>query len=466
MFDELNEECGIFGISLKNKSEDLIKNLYLGLFALQHRGQESCGIAYSENNEIKTIKSKGLVTSELYESLPINLSTSNAIGHVRYSTCGGSSLINAQPLNFKCNKGEMAIAHNGNIPDSEIIKNNLIQTGSIFQTTSDSEILVHLMARIPGNDFETSLTNSLNQLKGAYSMLILHNDQMIAFRDPNGFRPLSYGEVEDGFVFASESCALDLINAKNIVEVEPGEIIIAKNGKIEKKRYALTQKISRCIFELIYFSRPDSIVFGESVYESRLKMGEKLSKASKVNPDIVISVPDSGTTAALGFSKASGIPFQFGLMRNHYMGRTFIKPEQKKRTESVRIKLNPIKSVIEGKSIAVIDDSLVRGTTSRKIVQILKEAGAKEVHLFLSSPEIKFSCHFGIDTPTRKELISSSKTPSEVAKEIGADSVTFLDIEDLKQCVAEPEKYCYACYTGEYPIRLKSDCEGCKNAQN
>ncbi|HOV13508.1 MAG TPA: amidophosphoribosyltransferase, partial [Spirochaetota bacterium] len=428
MFDELHEECGIFGISIKDSSTDLIKNLYYGLFALQHRGQESCGIAYIENGAIETIKTKGLVASELYESLPRDVETCNAIGHVRYSTCGGSSLVNAQPLSFKCNKGEMAFAHNGNIPNSDIIKKELIQTGSIFQTSSDSEILVHLMSRIPGNDFESSLYNALNQLKGAYSMLVLHEDQIIAFRDPDGFRPLSYGEIDGGYVFASETCALDLINAKNIVDVEPGEIIFCKKGKIEKKRFAFTKKINQCVFELIYFSRPDSIVFGESVYQSRIKMGEKLASLRKKDVDVVISVPDSGNSAALGFSEASGIPFQFGLMRNHYMGRTFIKPEQKNRTESVRIKLNPIKSVIDGKSIAVIDESLVRGTTSRKIVQILKESGAKEIHLFLSSPEIKHSCHFGIDTPTRKELISSSKTPEEIAKEIGADSVTFLNI--------------------------------------
>lgn len=462
MFDELHEECGIFGISLKDKSDELLKNLYLGLFALQHRGQESCGVAYYENNEIQTIKSKGLVSSsDFFDALPINVGTSNAIGHVRYSTCGGSSLINAQPLSFKCNKGEIAIAHNGNIPNSEYIKKDLIQTGSIFQTTSDSEILVHLMARITGNDFDSSLHNALNQLRGAYSMLILHDDGLYAFRDPDGFRPLSYGEIDGGYVFASESCALDLINARNIVDVEPGEIIYCKKGKIEKRKYAFTKKLNQCVFELIYFSRPDSIVFGESVYESRVKMGQKLANSKKCSPDIVISVPDSGNSAALGFSIASGIPFQFGLMRNHYMGRTFIKPEQKKRTESVRIKLNPIKSVINGKSVAVVDDSLVRGTTSRKIVQILKEAGAKEVHLFLSSPEIKYSCHFGIDTPTSKELISSSKTPEQIAKEIGADSVTFLSIEDLKGCLNKPDDYCYACYSGDYPIPIKSESGNC-----
>ena len=455
MFDKLKEECGIIGICLNKESDSIIKNLYLGLFALQHRGQESCGISFIKNNRINVIKKNGLASSDLFESLPFEESSIAGIGHVRYSTCGESNLVNAQPLVFKFNKGEIAIAHNGNIPNSDIIKEELIKSGSIFQTTSDSEIFVHIMAKIPDNNFEKSLILTLRQLHGAYSILMLLNDSLIAFRDPFGFRPLSYGKIEDGYVFASETNALDLLGAKDIKDVEPGEIIFCKQGIIEKKKFTDSLKIKQCVFELIYFARPDSVVFGESVHEVRMKMGAKLSKLNKYKIDIVIPVPDSGNSAALGFARESGIPFEFGLIRNHYTGRTFIKPQQNKRVEGVKIKLNPIKSVIKDKSLAVVDDSLVRGTTSSKIVQMLKEAGAKEVHLFLSSPEIKKSCFFGIDTPTEKELISSRMSKEEIAKFINADSVTFLPLDDLKSCLKEKEKYCYACFNGDYPITIK-----------
>ncbi len=454
MFDELKEECGVIGISMKKPSGDLIKNLYLGLFSLQHRGQESCGIAYTDQKEIRLMIRQGLVSGNFFKSLPLDVSTASGIGHVRYSTCGESNLVNAQPFIFNCNKGTLAIAHNGNIPNVNIIKDQLIQSGSIFQTTSDSEILVHLLARIPGNNFKDSIISALNQLKGAYSMLVLHDDTIIAFRDPFGFRPLCYGKMNGGYIFASETNALDIMGAEYIADVEPGEIIFCKNGEIEKQRFAISNKVTQCIFELIYFARPDSYVFGESVYEARLKMGEKLAKARMCDPDIVIAVPDSGTSAALGFAREAGIPYEIGLIRNHYTGRTFIKPGQNVREESVRIKLNPVKSVIKGKKLAVIDDSLVRGTTSSKIVKLLKSAGAKEVHLFLSSPGITHSCFFGIDTPTKKELLSANHSPEEIAKIIGADSVTFLNIEDLKQCVKNPDKFCFACFTGNYPIQV------------
>ncbi|MBP7553327.1 MAG: amidophosphoribosyltransferase [Spirochaetes bacterium] len=453
MSDKLKDECGVFGISLSKESPDAIRKLYLGLFALQHRGQESCGIAYKKNGSIEVYKTAGLVSGKFFETAPFNESISIGIGHVRYSTSGGSGIFNAQPLTFKFNKGEIAIAHNGNIPNYCAIKNELIQNGAIFQTTSDSEILVHIMSRIVGSDFERSLQSALDQLQGAYSILMMRGDELIAFRDPNGFRPLIYAEVENGYVFASETNALDLIGAVNYTEVEPGQIVYCSSGKIRKVKFANSGKITQCAFELIYFSRPDSIIFGESVHEVRTKMGECLAKAAKIKPDIVIPVPDSGNSAALGFSRYSGIPFEFGLIRNHYTGRSFIKPEQKDRIESVKIKLNPIKSVIQGKTVAVIDDSLVRGTTSSKISKMLRDAGAKEVHFFLSSPEIKGGCYFGIDTPTDKELISFENSPDEVAKIINADSVTFLPIEYLKSCFKEPDKYCYACFDGNYPYK-------------
>ncbi len=466
MFGELNEECGIFGISLKNKSRDVTINLYHGLFALQHRGQESCGIAYKNGDNVDLLIRQGLISGNFFKSLPVDVATNMGIGHVRYSTAGGSNLVNAQPFVFKCNKGEITIAHNGNIPNADLKREELIRQGSIFQTTSDSEILIHLLARIQDDDFEHSLFTALNQLNGAYSMLMMHGDQLIAFRDPLGYRPLCYGRLKDGYAFASETNALDLVDAEYIGEVEPGEIIFCKNGEIRKKRFAESGKINQCVFELIYFSRPDSYVFNESVHEVRLKMGEKLARARKCDPDLVMAVPDSGNSAALGFSRASGIPFEFGIIRNHYTGRTFIKPGQDRREESVRIKLNPIKSVINGKSIAVVDDSLVRGTTSTKIVKMLREAGAKEVHMFYSSPEIKFSCFYGIDTPTRKELSSSSHSPQEIAEILGADSVTFLSIGDLRDCLKEPDKYCYSCFDGEYgiPIEgLEKSCAACQD---
>lgn len=461
MFDKLNEECGIFGISINDKNNDMIGNLYLGLFALQHRGQESCGIAYDMDGDIELLTRQGLLSGNFFKSMPFGAHSKVGIGHVRYSTCGASNLVNAQPLVFNCNKGKIAIAHNGNIPNADVTRNELIQSGSIFQTSSDSEILIHLLARTPVKDFEKALTSALTQLNGAFAMLMLHRDTLIAFRDPLGFRPLCYGKINNGYVFASETNALDLVGAKYVDDVAPGEIIFCRNGEIVKKRYAIPEKVAQCVFELIYFARPDSSVFKESVHEVRLKMGEKLAQMRTCDPDIVIAIPDSGNSAALGFSRASNIPFEFGIIRNHYTGRTFIKPGQNKRKESVRIKLNPIKSIIKGKSLAVVDDSLVRGTTATKIVGMLREAGAKEVHLFLSSPEIISSCYYGIDTPTKEELISSKNNPEEIAKIIGADSVTFLKVEALKECLSDPDNYCYACFNGNYPISGCDDCSVC-----
>ncbi len=453
MFD-IEEKCGIFGMTLDNPSDQTIYNIHLGLFALQHRGQESCGLAYSDGDHIEVIKAKGLVSGDFYKMIPSGVSTKTAIGHVRYSTSGGSNLVNAQPLVFTSNKGELAIAHNGNIPRSELIKNEMIKAGSIFQTTSDTEILIHSMSMKQETDFETALISSLKTLKGAYSILMINKEKIYCFRDVNGFRPLSYGEIDGGMVFASETTALDLIGAKNVKEVNPGELIIAKGREVTVKQYATAENIRQCVFELIYFSRPDSIVFGESVHQVRLKMGAELSHLINKKIDMVLPVPDSGNSAALGFSAESGITFDFGLIRNHYTGRTFIKPGQNKRKESVRIKLNPIRSVIEGKVLAVIDDSLVRGTTSSKIVQILKEAGAKEVHMFLTSPEIKYSCFYGIDTPSREELISSANSPAQIAGIIGADSVSFLPVSKLKSCLKNPSDFCYACFTGDYPTEV------------
>lgn len=457
MFDELKEECGIFGISLKKPSEEVMYNMYMGLFSLQHRGQESGGVAYfDDNSNIKVVKSAGLVAEKLLPQLPQNYPCSSAIGHVRYSTKGTEGLINAQPLLFKCNKGEIAIANNGQLPNYDILKEDLISNGAIFQTASDSEILVHLMSNIPGNDFESSLISSIKKLDGAFSMLVMGDKNKIAaFKDPYGFKPLAYGKLGDqGYVFSSETAALNVLGVTDINFLEPGELIICENGEIKQRlRYSDKKKASQCVFELVYFARPDSSVFSESVHQFRFNSGRMLAKNRKKDTDIVISVPDSGNIAALGFSRESGIPFDMGLMRNHYAGRTFIKTTQKQREEAVKIKLNPIKSVIEGKTISIVDDSIVRGTTSKQIIKMLREAGAKEIHMYLSSPEVLGCCYYGIDTPSTEELISNNHTPDEIAKIIGADSVTFLQLEDLRACLKSPDSFCYACFNKDYPIK-------------
>ena len=457
MFDELKEECGVFGISLKNPSEDVMYNMYMGLFSLQHRGQESGGVAYFDNNSnIQVVKSAGLVAEKLLPQLPLNYPCNSAIGHVRYSTKGTAGMINAQPLLFKCNKGEVAIANNGQLPNYDILKEELISNGAIFQTSSDSEILVHLMSNIPGNDFESSLISSIKKLDGAFSMLVMGGKNKIAaFKDPYGFKPLAYGKLGDqGYVFSSETAALNVLGVTDINFLEPGELIICENGEIKQKlHYSDKKKASQCVFELVYFARPDSSVFSESVHQFRFNSGRMLAKNRKKDTDIVISVPDSGNIAALGFARESGIPFDMGLMRNHYAGRTFIKTTQKQREEAVKIKLNPIKSVIEGKTISIVDDSIVRGTTSKQIIKMLREAGAKEIHMYLSSPEVLGCCYYGIDTPSTEELISNKHTPDEIAKIIGADSVTFLQLEDLRACLKDPDSYCYACFNKDYPIK-------------
>ncbi len=455
MFDKVNDECGIFGISLKENSKDLIENLYLGMFALQHRGQESAGMSYYYNNKLEVIKSKGLVAGTFFDTVPFNREAKTGIGHTRYPSKYSSNFINAQPLLFNLNKGTITIAKNGSIPKAKQLREELIRDGAIFQTESHVEILAHILSKIKNDNFEEALIEALSKFEGAYSILIQKDDMVIAIKDRFGIRPLSVGEIENGYAFASETNALDLISAKNVRELEPGEIIFCKEGVAESKFLPNIQPPKQCIFELVYIARPDSTVFGESVHTARVNMGKKLAIINKNEVDVVIAVPDSGNVAALGFSKESGVGLDYGLIRNHYIGRTFIRPTQDMRSFAVRIKLNPVKPVVDGKRMAVIDDSLVRGTTSKRIVKMLKEAGAKEVHMFLSSPEVKHSCFFGIDTPTEKELISANKNPEEVAKEIGADSVTFLRVEDLKGCVKEPDKFCFACFDGNYCIEVE-----------
>ena len=458
--DKLHEECGVAAIYGHPEASKLT---YLSLYALQHRGQESAGIASSNGERIELHKAMGLVsdifTGERLAALPGSL----AIGHTRYSTSGDSALLNAQPIRVECSKGKVALAHNGNIVNAHDIRSQLEHQGSIFQTTSDTEVIVHLIARSKEETLESAMADSLRRIEGAFSLVMLTPDRIFAARDPRGFRPLVMGRIhgqsehhKDSIVFASETCAFDLIGAKYEREVRPGELVIVGPEGVHSRFYSSQQPNSSCIFEHVYFSRPDSIIFGRSVQQSRDAMGRQLALESPVDADIVIPIPDSGVTAAMGYSYQSGIPIQFGLIRNHYVGRTFIEPEQRVRDFGVRLKLNPVRHVIDGKRVVLIDDSIVRGTTSSKIVRMVRDAGAKEVHMRISCPPTISPCYYGVDTPSKNQLIAANKSVDEIREYIGADSLAYLSLEGLKKAAGESEKlsYCTACYTGKYPTRL------------
>jgi amidophosphoribosyltransferase len=458
-FHRPEEECGIFGIYNHPEASNLT---YLGLYALQHRGQESCGIVSSDGTDLHAHKSMGLVADvfgnqDIFKTLPGKA----AIGHVRYSTTGSSVIKNVQPIMVDYSRGSIAVAHNGNLVNAQFIKDELEAWGSIFQTTMDTEIIVHLLAASKANSLVDRLTETLTRIKGAYCLLLLTETRMIAARDPNGFRPLCLGKLGDAWVVASESCALDLIEADFIREIEPGEIVVIdKNGitsHFPLKKVAPTP----CIFEFVYFARPDSYIFGKNVYQVRKELGRELAREHRIEADLVIPVPDSGVPAAMGYAEESGISFELGLIRNHYVGRTFIEPQQSIRHFGVKIKLNPVRAILEGKRVIVIDDSIVRGTTSRKIVKMVRHAGAKEVHVLISSPPTSYPCYYGIDTPTRKELISSSHTLDEITRYITADSLGYLSKKGLLTAVGgNDNSHCHACFTGGYPIpfpKLKSE---------
>ena len=485
---KLKHHCGIAAIYSK-RSSNIPEKLFYALYSLQHRGQESAGIAYRRHGRITSYKDLGMVYNVLSHYLQEEHPSHLGIGHVRYSTHGSNKIENAQPIVVSCNKGNIALAHNGNLSNSAKLQERLFAEGSIFQTTTDTELILHLLAKSRRKDFNDALVDVLEQLEGAYSLVMIHDDTLIAVRDPRGFRPLVMGRKNTGkedeiTLFASETCALDMFKPEEVREVEPGEILaVGENGITSLKfgsphfgihttpslpslpsletrlptegnnNKALQTKPrkSQCIFELIYFARPDSTIFGYTVHSIRKRMGACLFERDENPGDTVISVPDSGNSAAQGYANASGIPFEQGLTRNHYTGRSFIQPTKSMREFGVRMKLHPVRDVIEGKRLTVVDDSLVRGTTSKTLVKLLKDAGAREVHLRLSSPEIKHPCFFGIDIPTKEELISNRLSPEEIAREIGADSVMFLSIEDLKRCVRNPEDFCYACFNGDYP---------------
>ena len=458
--DKLREECGVAAIYGHPEASKLT---YLSLYALQHRGQESAGIASANGERIELHKAMGLVSDIFTADTLAHLPGSLAIGHTRYSTTGDSALLNAQPIRVECSKGKVALAHNGNIINAHEIRSQLGHSGSIFQTTSDTEVIVHLIARSKEETLAGAMSDSLRRIEGAFSLVMLTPDRVFAARDPRGFRPLVMGHIpgqsehhRDAIVFASETCAFDLIGAVYDREVKPGELVIVGPEGVHSRFYAPQQPLSSCVFEHVYFSRPDSMVFGRSVQQSRDAMGRQLAKESPVVADIVIPIPDSGVTAAMGYSYQSGIPIQFGLIRNHYVGRTFIEPEQRVRDFGVRLKLNPVRHVIDGKRVVLIDDSIVRGTTSRKIVRMVRDAGATEVHMRISCPPTISPCYYGVDTPSKSQLIAANKSVDEIREYIGADSLAYLSLEGMLKAAGGGEalRYCTACYTGKYPTKL------------
>ena len=458
--DKLREECGVVAIYGHPEASKLA---YLSLYALQHRGQESAGIAASNGEQLQLHKAMGLVSDIFTADVLALIPGSLAIGHTRYSTTGDSALLNAQPIMVECNKGKIALAHNGNLTNAAEVRSHLDQAGSIFQTTSDTEVVVHLIARSREQTLGDAMADSLRRIEGAFSLVMLTPDRIFAARDPRGFRPLVMGRISgqaahraDTIVFASETCAFDLIGATYEREVKPGELVIVGPEGVHSRFYSAQQPQSSCIFEHVYFSRPDSIVFGKAVQQTRDAMGRQLALESPVDADIVVPVPDSGVTAALGFSYQSGIPIQFGLIRNHYVGRTFIEPEQRVRDFGVKLKLNPVRNVLEGKRVVLIDDSIVRGTTSRKIVRMVRESGAKEVHMRVSCPPTISPCYYGVDTPSKNQLIAANKSVDEIREYIGADSLAYLSLEGLRKAAGDGEahSYCTACYTGKYPTNI------------
>lgn len=449
----LKHHCGVAGVFSKTRI-NIPYRLFFPLFSLQHRGQESAGIAYRKETKTVAYKDLGMVSSVLSRYLEGERESHLGIGHVRYSTHGGNKLENAQPIVVSTNKGDIAIAHNGNLSNSLEIKDQLFREGSLFQSSSDTELILHLISRSRRSDFYEALVETLHLLEGAFTMLMLHDEELIAVRDPYGFRPLYIGFKDDEVHFASETCAFDIQKVTDYREVRPGEIVRVDHRGVHTERYSERPRNSRCVFELIYFARPDSQVFSNSVHESRKRMGAALATGETISADIVVPVPDSGNSAALGYAEASGLPFDFGLTRNHYAGRSFIMPTTAERELAVRMKLHPVREAIEGKRVILVDDSLVRGTTARSLVKLMKEAGAAEVHLRLSSPEIRWPCFFGIDIPTRDELISNHMLAERIAEYVEADSVRFLDIEKLRSCLDEPDEYCFACFTGDYPLEV------------
>jgi amidophosphoribosyltransferase len=453
---KLREECGVMAV---HGHPEAARMVYLGLYALQHRGQESAGIATANGYNLSNIKGMGLVSEIFTEDVLRKLPGEMAIGHTRYSTTGDSALLNAQPIRVDSTKGLIAIAHNGNLVNLGNLRTKLERTGAYFQTTSDSEIIVQLIAHSKAGTLVDAIADSLSQVEGAFSIVMMTRDKIFAARDPRGFRPLSMGRIRnadgpDTIVFASETCAFDLLRAEYERDVMPGELVMVSADGVTSRQYATGYQQASCVFEHVYFARPDSRIYGRWVQESREEMGRQLARESSVPADLVVPVPDSGVTAALGYAAESGLPFRFGLIRNHYVGRTFIEPEQKVRDFGVKLKLNPVRNLLEGKRVILIDDSIIRGTTSRKIVRMVRGAGAKEVHLRISCPPTISPCFYGVDTPSKRDLIAANKSVEEIRQYIEADTLAYLSLDGLlHSCSDGHTGYCTACYTGIYPTQ-------------
>ena len=451
--DRFHDQCGLFGIFGHPEAAHLT---YLGLYALQHRGQESAGIVASDGLRLRVEKGMGLVNDIFADGTLEALAGDSAMGHVRYSTAGDTVRANAQPILIECHRGPIALGHNGNLVNATILRHELEAAGSIFQSTSDTEVILHLYARSHKERLEDAIATSLSKVMGAFSLLFMTPDALVAARDPWGFRPLVIGRLEGATIVCSETCALDLIDAEYVRDVEPGEMVLVDRNGLRSFRPFPPEPHRQCIFEHVYFARPDSLVFGRNVLSSRLLLGRQLAREAPADADIVVPVPDSGMGAALGYSQESGLAFEWGLIRNHYVGRTFIEPKQSIRSFGVKIKLNPVRSVLEGKRVVLIDDSIVRGTTSRKIVGMVRAAGAREVHLRISSPPTTGPCYYGIDTPLKSELIAASHSREEIRRYVGADSLAYLSHEGLLRAVGDAagERHCTACFSGQYPVAV------------
>ena len=452
MLDKLHEECGVVGVYGHPEAANLV---YLGLYALQHRGQESAGIVASTHSKMRLEVGMGLVADVFDPIRILKLPGPLAIGHNRYSTAGKSELVNAQPCMINYSAGSLALAHNGNLVNAHTIRKGLGSKGAIFQSTNDSEVIVHLMAQSKAETFVDQAAEALRQVSGAYSLVLMTKTELVAARDPHGFRPLCLGKLDGAYIVASETCVMDLIEAEFIREVEPGELILINDQGIQSFFPFKKVETKHCVFEHIYFARPDSFIFGEHVYTARKNMGRAMAQESPADVDLIVPVPDSGVVSAMGFAEESGIPFEMGLIRNHYVGRTFIEPQSQIRHFGVKLKLNPVKEIIAGKRIAIIDDSIVRGTTARKIVKMLRDAGAKEVHLRISAPPILHSCFYGIDTPTKEELIAHTHDLEETRQYLAADSLAYLSLEKMMEVLENgKKKFCSACFDGNYPIPI------------
>lgn len=453
MTESIHEYCGVFGITDHPRAAE---STFLGLYALQHRGQESAGIVSTNGERFYECRGMGVVSQVFDENKLRRLEGTLAMGHNRYSTTGQARVANIQPLTVKTKAGVIGLAHNGNLVNAMELRKDMEQSGSIFATTADSEVILHLIARSRKSRLEDMIIDAVKQVTGAYSLLLMTKDKLIGVRDPFGFRPLCLGRLENSTIMTSETCALDILGAEYIRDVEPGELVVVDERGITSITAEESTDQAKCIFEFVYFSRPDSKIFGENVDKIRRKLGVVLARNHPVDADVVIAVPDSSNTSTLGFARESGIPFELGLIRNHYVGRTFIQPDQSLRDGDVRVKFNPVRGILEGKRVAVVDDSIVRGSTMKKLVKMLRHAGVKEVHLRISSPPVQYPCFYGIDIPERSELIASSHTIDQIREYLDVDSLEYLTMDDLRSVVDDPDHFCYACFSGDYKVPIST----------